>query len=375
MCGGSMKNWADYLTVCLDGRQYSPQEVTAQIGQAEFTSRPVWQQKVFSFLAEWWSENDFIIQKTSGSTGIAKKIQLSKQAMVASAARTCNYFDLTEKSRAVLCLSADYIAGKMMLVRAIVSGMDLITVAPEGRPYQGLSGNVDFIAMVPLQAENMFADWETVAGDLRVKKVLLGGAQVSKVLEERIAEQSDTEFYLGYGMTETCSHVALRQIGCSDSDDFYSVMDGVTIALDDRGCIIIDDKNVCDELLVTNDLAELDPNDSDRFRWLGRYDNVINSGGIKFSPEELEEKVAHLIAKPFIFSSMADERLGQKIILIIEDQVTTCSLLHGGEQERLLEKLKVSLPEFAAPKEILLVPELAKTANGKIDRLFTYNIG
>lgn len=365
-------NQKESNTIIINDQKYTSEEVAKLVGEKNFPKRSDWEQKIFLFLQDWWNDNDCIEQKTSGSTGAAKQINLTKKAMLASAKRTCEFFDLSYKSRAVLCLSAEYIAGKMMLVRAIASGLNLIAVAPEGNPYKELEGQIDFIAMVPLQAENMFSAIEGNDSKANIRTILLGGAQVSSRLEELISLQEGTDFYIGYGMTETCSHVALKKL--AGGDDFYTSMQGVKIALDDRGCVVVDDQEVADERLITNDLAELDSENPSRFKWLGRYDNVINSGGIKFSPEELEQKVAHLLDKPFIFSSLPDERLGEKIILVIETDNSENVFLKDQEKDQLLESLTESLSKFALPKEILLVSELKKTANGKINRLATYDV-
>ena len=362
----------NFNSVTINGTQYISDDVVLLIGDKAFSKRPEWEQKIFLFLQSWWNVSDYIEQKTSGSTGSAKIIKLRKKSMFSSAWRTCQFFRLSEASRAVLCLSTDYIAGKMMVVRAIASGLDLVTVSPEGNPCNELEGRVDFIAMVPLQAENMFS--RVASGEIcaNIKTVLLGGAQVSSALESKIRNQQNIDFYIGYGMTETCSHVALRILG--GKDEHYASMKGVKITLDDRGCVVIDDPGVAEESLITNDIAELDPGDPNRFKWLGRYDNVINSGGIKFSPEELEKKVSHLIDKPFIFSSLADERLGQKLVLIIEVDSAETVFLMAARKKQLIDSLRECLPKFAVPKELLFVPELAKTANGKVNRLATYSV-
>lgn len=338
----------------------------------------LWQQKIFQFLQEWWSPEDSLVQHTSGSTGIPKEILLFKSSMVASARRTCAYFQLTENSRAALCLSADYIAGKMMIVRAIASGMHLVAVAPEGNPYKDLSGCVDFIAMVPLQAENMFSLLSSEEVPVaQVKTVLLGGATVSPVLEEKINAQDKTCFYLGYGMTETCSHVALRRLG-SGQPPYYSAMDGVALSQDDRGCLAIDDPGVVEGKLVTNDLVEFVGEASSHFRWLGREDTIINSGGIKFSPEDLEKKVSHFISQPFLITSVADDRLGRKIILVIEQQKIESSGKDSPSlpdyEKSLIKSMAKVLSKYALPREVVWVSELKKTANGKLDRRYDYLI-
>ena len=101
------------------------------------------------FLIELFNDNTFIEVKTSGSTGKPKNIQLFKKHLVNSAIATGNYFNLQETTSALLCLSPNYIAGKMMLVRAIILGWHLTIIEPTSNPLNG-NKKYDFTAMVPL---------------------------------------------------------------------------------------------------------------------------------------------------------------------------------------------------------------------------------
>lgn len=360
-------------SIHINNRRYTPADIDLLIAGSSFLSRSLWEQKIFLFLQEWWKDTDSIQQNTSGSTGVPQQIILSKHAMVVSAERTCAFFGLGANSRAALCLSADYIAGKMMIVRALVSGMHLIAVAPEGNPYQAFDRDIDFVAMVPLQASNMLSSIaERSTETHQVRTVLLGGAEVSPVLEQKIIDQAQISFFMGYGMTETCSHVALRKLGLGQLP-YYTAMDGVSVSEDQRGCLVIDDPEVVGTVLVTNDIVEFSATDPNSFRWKGRQDNIINSGGIKFSPEELEQKISHLIATPFLITSVADERLGRKMILVIEQDRTEQNVAQDPYSiQSLRAELQLLLHQYAVPREIIIVPELAKTAGGKVDRRYDY---
>ncbi|PID76727.1 MAG: o-succinylbenzoate--CoA ligase [Deltaproteobacteria bacterium] len=352
---------------------YGPNDVPAIINADNFAERPDWERQLFLFLHNWWDNSDYIEQQTSGSTGKPKLIRLQKKAMLASAERTCRFFGLDQKSRAVLCLSSNYIAGKMMIIRAIRAQSELIAVAPEGNPYEKIETTADFIAMIPLQAEKMLATLSSGAAQIgdNVGNVLLGGAAISDELHRKITARDDCNFYIGYGMTETCSHIALRKLG-KDDDGYYSAMEGVTVTKDRRGCAVIDDSVTKITGLATNDLIEHQPGNPDRFKILGRFDTVINSGGIKFSPEELEKRVACVMNRPFIFSSLPDRQLGQKIIMIVEERDEQPVFTSPREKRELIDRLKPLLPKYAAPRDIVPVPALVRTANGKIDRKFLY---
>lgn len=357
----------------IDGHIYGPEGVREFIKGEEFRRLPVWKQKIFRFLDLWWDESETITQYTSGSTGTPKAIELTKKAMTASARRTCRFFCITDFSRIGLCLSTDYIAGKMMVVRALFAKAELITAPPEGHPYRDFTGILDFVAMVPLQAENMLKAGTAVA---MYRTILLGGADISPELEESIAEQ-ETAYYLGYGMTETCSHVALRRLGVQEEDSQelqeprYEAMPDVELAIDGRGCLVINDLATNSAPLSTNDIAELGDG---FFVWKGRFDNVINSGGIKYSPEELEQKISPLFESAFLISSIADKRLGNKIILIIEDEnlVQGSHVLVAKEKKQFLKELRPFLSKYALPYEVVMVPEIARTANGKVNRQVRY---
>ncbi len=353
----------------INGMLHTPDTVAESIAAPDFRNRPGWQQNIFLFLERWWGKEQYIEQYTSGSTGSPKTILLSKKNMLASARRTCRFFHLHEQSKVLLCLNTEYIAGKMMLVRAICSGFNILTVPPGDNPLKEVDeGRLNFAAMVPLQAENILTSLATQqVGETKIDTILLGGTQITEALLTRIIQQTATIFYIGYGMTETCSHVALRKLDKKD-DGFYLAMDGVHISLDSDGCAVIDDKSLSGSPIKTNDLVEINSQDKTRFRWLGRADLVINSGGIKFCPEELEKKVAHLFEKPFIFSSVPDERLGQKIVLLIEAHVTTPVRASSEQKTALLDIMRPFIPRYGLPREVILLPVLARTSNGKVNR-------
>jgi O-succinylbenzoic acid--CoA ligase len=357
-------------SIRLNSEEYTGSDISRKISDPDFGLLPNWEKQIFLFLEEWWNDKSHISQHTSGSTGTPKLIKLSKKAMEASAERTCRYFDLNKNKKAGLCLPVGYIAGKMMLVRAMICGLDLILLEPDGNPITSNDIDLDFIAMIPLQAENMLTQG-VLSGNLPdIRTVLLGGAEVSQLLLVKIQKQSATAFFIGYGMTETCSHIALRRLDVSGSE-YYSPLDGVQLSKDHRGCLLIKDTRVTDQLLTTNDVIEFDPDTPGNFRWLGRWDNRVNSGGIKFSPEELEQKIAHLIENRFLISSAPDAKLGRKLILVIEGSELNAPT--SQDKSELLKLLSSSLPQYGVPKEVIYVHRLAMTPGKKIDRNYDYS--
>lgn len=299
---------------------------------------------VGDFLLDWFDGKSYIEMHTSGSTGIPKIIRVDKQAMVNSALATGDFFELHAGNKALHCLPVKYVAGKMMLVRAMILGLDLEFVAPSSHPLRNVDGNFDFAAMVPLQAQNSIADSH------RIKKLIVGGAKINSALENQLIKLP-TQVFETYGMTETISHIAAKSVG----EKAFTVLPNVTISYDDQNCLVIHAPRISDDVIETNDVVELV--NENQFIFLGRIDNVINSGGIKLLPEQIEEKLAGKIEQRYFISSKEDKELGEKIILVIEGNSFTVdtSIFDG-------------LDKYEKPKEILFVPKFKETGNGKIIR-------
>ena len=295
-----------------------------------------------NFLIDWLNSESFILVQTSGSTGKPKQIALQKSAMIASAKATGLFFNLQPKNTALLCLSANYIAGKMMLVRAITLGLHLDTIDPTSNPLS--SKKYNFIAMVPMQVEKSLAKLNLV------DKLLIGGTKVSYSLSESILKTNCNAFE-SYGMTETISHIAIKKIG----ELSFTVLPNVTISMDDRNCLVIEASELFKEKVITNDIVEIV--NATQFILKGRIDNVLNSGGIKIFPEEVEEKLAKYISAPFFIGSKPDEILGEKVILVIE--ATPFSIDNSVFSE---------LSKYQIPKQILFVEAFDRTETQKINR-------
>lgn len=303
------------------------------------------------FLKELFDDKDFIVVKTSGSTGTPKTIKLPKRALLKSAENTAKFFDLPPKTKALHCLSSQFIAGKMMWVRALHLGWHLTLKQPNNHPLENNNETFDFAAMVPLQVQNSFEQLH------QIKTLIIGGAPLSDEMEQKL-ETVPSNIFLTYGMTETITHIAVRKIG---KDIKFKCLPEIEIAKDFRDCLEIKVPYISDEVLKTNDLVEI--YDDNSFLWLGRYDSVINSGGIKFIPEIIEKKIEKFIRKPFIISSKYDENLGEKMVLVIESK----------PYEIDLNILNFELEKYEKLKEIFFINEFSKTENGKIKRIDVKN--
>lgn len=316
--------------------------------------------EVANFLRNWFDATAFVEVKTSGSTGNPKIIQLQKEQMINSAIATGDYFNLPQNTTALLCLSANYIAGKMMLVRALTLGWYLDVVAPTSNPLKNSDKNYDFSAMVPMQLHNSLPDIH------KIKKLIVGGGTVSNELLSKIQEV-ETEIFATYGMTETITHIAVKKfnvIASGAKQSNYKILPNIKISIDHRGCLVIDAPTISVEKVITNDLVEIiSPTE---FKWLGRIDNVINSGGIKLIPEQIEEKIAEIIENRFFVAGKKDAALGEKLILIIE----------GIKNEDLLKRIQhlKLLSTYEIPKEIYFLEKFIETQTNKIDRTKTLRL-
>lgn len=303
------------------------------------------------FILEWLNANDFIVAQTSGSTGSPKSITLRKENVYNSALATIDYFKLPEKTKALLCLSSEYIAGKMMLVRAMVAGWDLHSVDAVKNPLQGNKTTFDFAAMVPYQVFHSLRELR------KLKKLIIGGGAVPRILEEELQGVKPCVF-LTYGMTETISHIAVRPINGRERSDIFSALPSVNFLLTENSCLQISAPKISEAPVITNDVVKLISPQS--FKYLGRIDNVINTGGVKVHPESVEEKLSVHLEEPFFISSEKDDALGERVILIVESA-----------KEKLLEEYFhafEALSKYERPKRVYSVSQFIYTETGKIKR-------
>ena len=319
---------------------------------------------LYRFIDDWISDKGIITVNTSGTTGAPKAITFRKEQFISSALMTCNYFNLTDATSGLLCLSPDYIAGKMMIVRAFVSGMDLMTLEPTDKPLLGIIEKVDFAAFVPLQVQSLMDDEISKKRFQKIKHVIIGGAPISPLLEKEL-ENCTNAIYATFAMTETLSHIALRRLSGKAKSDKYFALQGVDFEKDERGCLVVNAPLVNDSPIITNDVIEL--YDSTHFRWLGRYDNVINSGGIKIHPEILEKRLSPFMKNRFFISSMPDERLGRKVVMVME----------GGKdfpKQKVMDQVEKVLTKYEKPKAYFVVDKFLETPTGKVKKEETQKI-
>lgn len=322
---------------------------------------------ILQFCHNWLKgQKEFVVQ-TSGSTGLPKSITISRRQMRASACQTVEALGLQTGQTALLCINAAYIGGKMMLIRAMEHGLQLTATPASSDPLNSFpaGSSFDFVALVPLQLESILQNPHSRAILNNAQSVIVGGAPVSSALKEQL-KNMDATFYSTYGMTETVSHIALQQLNGREADEFFRAFPEIKLAQDERNCLIIEGEVTANIRVVTNDVVEL--REGNRFRWLGRADNIINSGGIKVQLEKVdrlaEAAFLQLSIKKNVFAwGMADEHLGQRLVLIVESAPFTSTI-----ERKIHSVLKDSLTRFERPKEIFYMRNFCYTPSGKIQK-------
>ena len=323
-------------------RTFAPDELSATYGQ-----------DILDFIHRYMDDSDTLICHTSGSTGKPKPIQLEKKRMEASARLTCQRFGLDEGIRALLCLPVSYIAGQMMIVRALVTGWHLKATIPSSRFLEHTEGRFDFAAVVPMQL------YQSIDELHRVRTILVGGGSISEGFLNKLKaiELPCTSIYQSYAMTETITHVAVREL-FPQLETCYTALEGVGFSLSPEGTLIVDAPAVAKDILITRDVAEL--LDNRRFIWRGRADTVINSGGIKIFPEDTEAVLSKIIPGNFFVAGIPDDRLGSRQVLFVEGRKEDYPDLEPFIAEHL--------DTYHRPKGTVFIPCFPQTHTGKTDR-------
>jgi len=320
-----------------------------------------WKKEILYFIIDWLSESEEMKSTTSGSTGTPKTIALKKEFVVNSAKATNQFFGLKKNDTALLCLPVKYIAGKLMIMRAMEQKMNLYCVEPSLTPSFDET-SVDFAAMTPAQVASLL---ETEKGTQlleNIDKLIIGGDAIPVKLEEKL-QILKTNVWNSYGMTETITHIALRKVNGADASQVFKTLPNVTVSLADDDCLIIDAPNIGVHQMKTNDIAEIFQDGSFKIR--GRKDNVVISGGVKLFPEEIEKKLSGICKHPFYFAGVEDEKLGSKLVMVIETHVEI-------NTNELLELFRAKLDKFEIPKEFILVKEFVRTKSGKVKRVVVF---
>lgn len=335
----------------LNGRVFSYKDIIEDT-MSLFELRSDFEFDTILFCKQWLKGETKFKINTSGSTGEPKPIIITREQMITSASLTGKFFNLEAGDSILVNLNSMYIGGIMMLVRGLHLNLNITVVEPSSNPFERIDSEFDFYAFVPLQLQTII---ESNKSNLlqKAKAIIVGGAPIS-TYQENLFMQLKSPVYSTYGMTETCTHVALRKVGETN----FKALEGVIFEKDENDCLIIESPTSISKSLVTNDVVDFIS--STEFIWKGRADNIINSGGVKIQIEELESKIANALASNndsfrFIVSSKSDDRLGQKVILISEKEISP----------NAIEK---NLEPYERPKEYVVIKSFPETETGKVDR-------
>lgn len=340
--------------ITINSKDYNSEDIT--LIKDEFTAKygnDSFEVSLTEFLSEWYNESPLLKVHTSGSTGIPKELWVEKERMMNSARLTVSFLGLKAGDSALLCMPLPYIAGKMVVVRSIVAGLNLMVVTPCGRPLQNVTEIPDFAAMIPMQVFNSLQHTEDRKRLMQIRHLIIGGGAIDKNMAKEL-KSFPNAVWSTYGMTETLSHIALRRLNGNNASEWYTPFDNVSLSLSDEGTLIISAPSVNPETLTTNDIVEF--NNEGQFRILGRKDNTINTGGVKVQIEQVEEKLSHYLPEgSYMITSVPDAKFGEKIVLLVSCDIQTENAINN-------------LPQYWRPKHILQIPELPLTGTGKPDR-------
>jgi O-succinylbenzoic acid--CoA ligase len=339
--------------------------------------------KIIEFCKKWFvaKENIFELQ-TSGSTGIPKTIAITRQQMQASAEMTAQKLQLGAGTKALLCLQAEYIGGKMMLVRAMHKDWELFVVSPTNLPFANIDTTIklDFVALVPTQLQQTLELMpEKIALLNQMQAIIVGGAAISVSLEKLIQKHLTVPVYSTYGMTETISHIALKQINPIQNNfsntTYFSLLPNIEVDVDIRNCLKIKGLVTNNLWIQSNDLVKLEY-DRNRnivgFSYLGRVDNVINSGGVKIQVEKVEQQIEEILCNlgmqnRLLLLGIPDNFWGEKLVLLIED-----SAWNQEKIDFIMAKMATKIAKYEIPKEIYFFEKFIETPTAKINRKENY---
>lgn len=336
----------------LDFAALSLDEVLEQCLQKGESSDELMTQLI-SFLQKWKEEDPIFSIYSSGSTGPPKELFFRKRSLETSALISIKTFDLKKGDIALLCLPLNFVAGKLMLVRAIVGKLKLKITDPSSNPLQKIVEDIDFAAFTPYQI-SVILDENKDKLDL-ISKIILGGSKVSSSLEEKL-KGCRSDIYETFGMSETLTHCAIRKL--SDKGSKFKIVEGFKWELNTDGCLELSAPHLPLSPIKTNDVVKKE--DEDHFTWLGRKDNVINSGGVKLYPETIERKLQEVFSFSLVVGKEEDDLLGEKAILYIEESVRN-------EFDQSIYDT-ISFDKYEKPKEVRFISQIPRNSNGKIER-------
>jgi O-succinylbenzoic acid--CoA ligase len=324
------------------------------------------ERNVLRFIQDWTNGLQTFEFQTSGSTGNPKIIRLTRNQLVASAQQTRAALNLEAGWNALICLDARFIAGTMMIVRSLVAGMNMVIQTPSANPLHDLSERIDFAALVPYQVASMIdEDFEKINA---IHTIIIGGAAISENIAHRL-RKTTSNIYATYGSTETISHVALQKVNGPDRQDYFQVLPGISATTDERNCLVVRAPHL--GTVVTNDVVDLFG--GNKFRWIARFDDVINTGGVKVNASKVEAVLLAIMGElglrqRIFVAGIPDKKLGEQVTLFMEGEPL------GPTNESIFRfKMQGRLDKYEMPKAFRYVARFQETASQKIDRRAVMN--
>ncbi len=296
----------------------------------------------------WYKGDSSFEFQTSGSTSRPKIITFHRSQVEASCKQTIDYFGLNKGDKLLLCLPLSYVAGKMMLLRAIVGGFKLFLSEDNKFPWSGLNETIDFGAMVPMQLDRL----ENREQSLKIRHLLLGGAPLQS---RHISQIKDLglKAYESFGMTETLSHFAMKRLFLNE--EAYTLLPNVKIKYGNDNVLSVIVPWIKNDWLQTDDVVEIQG--VNKFIWKGRQSNVINSGGVKLHPESIESKLQSFFSsRAYFIYSLPSSKYGEKIGLFIE----------GAPINNIENQLSSCLSSKERPKAVYYIPQFKYSTAGKL---------
>ncbi len=327
------------------------------------------EKSIADLILRWQGGEQNFSLTTSGSTGSPKPIQFTRSQLQASAKLTIEALNLKPNETSLICLDTRYIAGQMMVIRSLENNMNIVAVEPSADPLESIpaSQSIDFAAFVPYQLQAILQSSKSIQKLNSIRNVIIGGAALDDTAKLKLQLLS-CNIYATYGMTETITHIALQKLNGEDKQNYFQTLRGISITQDERQCLVIEAAHLTGKI-ITNDIVQLI--DQNKFIWLGRYDNVINSGGIKIMPEKKEPIIARVFEElnlnlRFFVTALPDEKLGNKVVLVVEGKRIL-------DANKILKMLERDLSKYEVPKEIYFINQFVETDTQKINRIATMN--
>lgn len=294
-----------------------------------------------ALVRRWYDNASHFTHYTSGSTGTPQAIQISRDKITSSSKATISFIDPENQIKSsLLCLDPTHIGGAMVIYRGIIYNHTITIVPPDAQPLAQLPPDLtfDLVSMVPMQFQSLSTEEVN-----RFGSILIGGAPMPV-----INKAYQASVYATFGMTETVSHIALRPL----QDEIFQTTGDNKIGIKEDQSLKIKGEITNHKWLYTNDLIQFIS--TNKFKWLGRKDFIINSGGVKLNPESIEAVISQQMASDFMIGSLPDDKLGRKLVLIV-----------SGDKQKVDFS---TLSKYSRPKAVFFNQKIFKTPGAKIDR-------